>query len=44
MDPWILLRLPILCTKIVVRRFGWKAVLTGWGLSTVLAIWLNYHF
>jgi hypothetical protein len=42
MDPWILLRLPILVVGLFVRRFGWKPLLIGWPV-VILGI-LTYEF
>ena len=44
MNPKWLYEWPLLWIKLWVRWVGWKWVLIGWALSTLLAIWLNYHF
>ncbi len=33
MDPWILLRLPVLGVRLFVGRFGWKPLLALWLLN-----------
>ena len=35
MDPFILLRLPVMATRYVVQRVGWKVVIGGWVASIV---------
>lgn len=37
MDPFALLRLPLMATRYVVQKVGWKVVIGGWVVS-ILAI------
>jgi hypothetical protein len=43
MDPWVLLRLPVLVITYGVRRWGWKVVLIGWALSLALIPILDHY-
>ena len=36
LDPWMLLRLPLLMIRLGVSRWGWKIVLAGWAASLAL--------
>jgi hypothetical protein len=44
LDPSAIPRFLLIVVTFGVRRFGWKWVGVGWAASTVLAVWLNYHY
>ena len=45
LDPWMLLRLPLLMIRLGVSRWGWKIVLAGWACSLALIpILIHYGF
>jgi hypothetical protein len=45
LDPWMLLRLPLLMIRLGVSRWGWKIVLMGWAASLALIpVLIHYGF